>query len=160
MIKKNLTSSIILVMMLLITPCVSAQTYRQIKGWSKEVNDRLEDFLNSTITMKIRKVAVFDGDGTVMGQVPHYLADEALYQGVHALDLAPKKAAGTAAGFTGFFGYFFGTALFANIGLGYVVQNLGWNWNFIVLLVACALAFIFIGFTAKEEQYLVKQAKQ
>mgnify|MGYP000784891876 FL=1 len=80
MIKKNLTSSIILVMMLLITPCVSAQTYRQIKGWSKEVNDRLEDFLNSTITMKIRKVAVFDGDGTVMGQVPHYLADEALYQ--------------------------------------------------------------------------------
>ena len=74
MIKKNLTSSIILVMMLLITPCVSAQTYRQIKGWSKEVNDRLEDFLNSTITMKIRKVAVFDGDGTVMGQVPHYLA--------------------------------------------------------------------------------------
>ena len=65
-----------------------------------------------------------------------------------------------AAGFTGFFGYFFGTALFANIGLGYVVQNLGWNWNFIVLLVACALAFIFIGFTAKEEQYLVKQAKQ
>lgn len=59
--------------------------------------------------------------------------------GVHALDLAPKKAAGTAAGFTGFFGYFFGTALFANIGLGYVVQNLGWNWNFIVLLVACAL---------------------
>ena len=80
MIKKNLTSSIILVMMLLITPCVSAQTYRQIKGWSKEVNDRLEDFLNSTITMMIRKVAVFDGDGTVMGQVPHYLADEALYQ--------------------------------------------------------------------------------
>ena len=58
MIKKNLTSSIILVMMLLITPSVSAQTYRQIKGWSKEVNDRLEDFLNSTITMKIRKVAV------------------------------------------------------------------------------------------------------
>ena len=29
MIKKNLTSSIILVMMLLITPCVSAQTYQQ-----------------------------------------------------------------------------------------------------------------------------------
>ena len=30
MIKKNLTSSIILVMMLLITPCVSAQTYRPV----------------------------------------------------------------------------------------------------------------------------------
>ena len=65
--------------------------------------------------------------------------------------------AGTAhAGFTGFFGYFFGTALFANIGLGYIVQHLGWNWNFIVLLGACALAFLFIAFTYKEEQYLVK----
>ena len=76
--------------------------------------------------------------------------------GVHALDLAPKKAAGTSAGLTGFFGYFFGTALLANIGLGYVVQHFGWNWNFIVLLLACALAFLFIGFTYKEEQYLVK----
>ena len=38
MIKKNLTSSIILVMMLLITPCVSAQTYRftrRLTGRSK-----------------------------------------------------------------------------------------------------------------------------
>ncbi len=26
-----------------------------------------------------RKVAVFDGDGTVLGQCPHYLADECLY---------------------------------------------------------------------------------
>jgi OPA family glycerol-3-phosphate transporter-like MFS transporter len=30
--------------------------------------------------------------------------------GLHALDLVPKKAAGTAAGFTGFFGYVFGFA--------------------------------------------------
>ena len=30
--------------------------------------------------MNNRKVAVFDGDGTVIGQVPYYLADEALYR--------------------------------------------------------------------------------
>ena len=30
--------------------------------------------------------------------------------GLHALDLAPKKAAGTAAGLTGFFGYLGGAA--------------------------------------------------
>lgn len=30
--------------------------------------------------MNTRKVAVFDGDGTVIGQVPYYLADEALYR--------------------------------------------------------------------------------
>lgn len=44
--------------------------------------------------------------------------------GVHALDLAPKKAAGTAAGFTGLFGYL-GGALFANIAMGYIVYMVG-----------------------------------
>ncbi len=61
-------------------PGLNAQEYRPIKGWSQEVNDKLESFLNSTIPMKERKVAVFDGDGTTFGQVPYYLADEALYQ--------------------------------------------------------------------------------
>jgi hypothetical protein len=37
-------------------------------------------FLNTTVTMNIRKVAVFDSDGTTFGQVPYYLADEALYR--------------------------------------------------------------------------------
>lgn len=77
--------------------------------------------------------------------------------GVQALDLAPKKAAGTAAGLTGFFGYFFGTALLANIGMGYIVDHFGWDWGFSILLAACFLAIIFVGFTYKEEQYLIKQ---
>ena len=80
--------------------------------------------------------------------------------GVQALDLAPKKAAGTAAGLTGFFGYFFGTAILANIAMGSIVQHLGWDWGFIMLLAACALAFLFISFTYREEQYLVKQRKE
>lgn len=77
--------------------------------------------------------------------------------GVHALDLAPKNAAGTAAGLTGFFGYFFGTALLANICVGLVVDSLGWNWYFIMMIIACALAFLFVSFTYKEEQYLVNK---
>ncbi|MRR21108.1 haloacid dehalogenase-like hydrolase, partial [bacterium] len=59
---------------------LSGQTYRHISGWPQETNDRIEDFLNSTITMNVRKVAVFDSDGTTFGQVPYYLADEALYR--------------------------------------------------------------------------------
>ena len=57
-----------------------AQTFRPIHGWSHDINTRLEGFLNTTLIMKERKVAVFDCDGTTFGQVPHYLADEALYQ--------------------------------------------------------------------------------
>jgi len=59
---------------------IQAQIYRPIHGWSDDINTRLEGFLNSTIIMQERKVAVFDCDGTTFGQVPHYLADEALYQ--------------------------------------------------------------------------------
>lgn len=59
---------------------VLAQTYRPVSGWNKEINNKIESFLNSTLTMKERKVAVFDCDGTTFGQVPHYLADEALYR--------------------------------------------------------------------------------
>lgn len=55
------------------------QTYRNVYDWGESVNDRMENFLNSTLIIKERKVAVFDCDGTVFGQVPHYLADEALY---------------------------------------------------------------------------------
>ena len=79
--------------------------------------------------------------------------------GVQALDLAPKNAAGTAAGLTGFFGYFFGTAILANVVIGAVAQAAGWNWTFLLLLAACVLAVVFMGLTYKEELYLVKKQK-
>ncbi len=76
--------------------------------------------------------------------------------GVQALDLAPKNAAGTAAGLTGFFGYFFGTAILANIVIGYVSEA-GWNWTFLMLLAACALAIVFTMFTYKDEKELLSK---
>ena len=79
--------------------------------------------------------------------------------GVQALDLAPKNAAGTAAGLTGFMGYVLGTALLANIVIGYVAEVAGWNWTFILLIIACLLSILFMGLTYHEEQYLVKQQK-
>lgn len=66
--------------------------------------------------------------------------------GVHALDLVPKKAAGTAAGLTGLFGYL-GGALFANIAMGYVVDAWGWDGGFIVLVASCILSILFTALT-------------
>lgn len=74
---------------LCLSQSMQAQTFRPIKGWSNEVNDRLEGFLNSTLPMTERKVSVFDCDGTTFGQVPYYLADEALYQ--YADDVLKKR---------------------------------------------------------------------
>ncbi len=70
--------------------------------------------------------------------------------GVHALDLVPKKAAGTAAGFTGLFGYL-GGAVFANVAIGHVVDNWGWDGGFFILTAACVLAILFTAFTWRGE---------
>ncbi|MBO7197257.1 MAG: MFS transporter [Tidjanibacter sp.] len=75
--------------------------------------------------------------------------------GVQALDLAPKNAAGTAAGLTGFFGYFFGTAILANIVIGYVAEKAGWDWTFVLLIAACLLSVVLMAMTNKEEKKLL-----
>lgn len=80
--------------------------------------------------------------------------------GVQALDLAPKNVAGTAAGLTGFMGYVLGTAVLANIVIGYVAENAGWDWTFVLLLGACLISIVFMAMTYKEEQYLVEARRQ
>jgi OPA family glycerol-3-phosphate transporter-like MFS transporter len=72
--------------------------------------------------------------------------------GVHALDLVPKKAAGTAAGLTGLFGYL-GGAVFANAAMGFVVDAWGWDGGFYVLLASCVLAVVFTALTWKKETH-------
>ena len=72
--------------------------------------------------------------------------------GVQALDLAPKNAAGTAAGLTGFFGYFLGTFILANTVIGWVAQTAGWSVTFVLLIAACVLAIVFMGLTLKQEK--------
>jgi len=66
--------------------------------------------------------------------------------GLHALDLVPKKAAGTAAGFTGFFGYVFGSAI-AGTGVGWIADHWGWNGVFITMVACCLLTIVFSALT-------------
>lgn len=74
--------------------------------------------------------------------------------GVQALDLVPKKAAGTAAGLTGLFGYFIGDLL-ANAALGAIVDKSGWDASFEIILLASVLAILFTAFTwNKEKEFL------
>ena len=74
--------------------------------------------------------------------------------GVQALDLAPKNAAGTAAGLTGFLGYVLGTAVLANILVGFVMRSGGLDTVFIMFIAACAISILLMGLTYKAEQYL------
>ncbi len=71
--------------------------------------------------------------------------------GLHALELAPKKAAGTAAGLTGLFGYL-GGSVTANIVVGYTVDIFGWDGGFILLVISCLLAIGLLLLTAVQER--------
>jgi MFS transporter, OPA family, glycerol-3-phosphate transporter len=66
--------------------------------------------------------------------------------GLHSLDLVPKKAAGTAAGFTGFFGYVFGSAI-AGTGVGWIADRWDWSGVFITMVGCCVLTMFFVALT-------------
>jgi OPA family glycerol-3-phosphate transporter-like MFS transporter len=66
--------------------------------------------------------------------------------GLYALESVPKKAAGTAAGLTGLFGYL-GGAVSANIVLGFTVDSFGWDGGFVLLLCSCLLSILFLALT-------------
>ncbi|MDR0394527.1 MAG: phosphoglycerate transporter protein PgtP [Tannerella sp.] len=91
-------------------------------------------------------------DGIALVAIGFLIYGPVMLIGVHALDLAPKNAAGTSAGLTGFFGYFFGTSLLANIVMGRVVQSLGWEAGFIMLLASCCMAILFMLMTHSAEK--------
>ncbi|MFK8019780.1 MAG: glycerol-3-phosphate transporter [Pseudomonadales bacterium] len=73
--------------------------------------------------------------------------------GLYALELVPKKAAGTAAGLTGLFGYL-GGAVVANIALGYTVDHFGWDGGFVLLVGGGLIAILLIALTARQENKL------
>jgi len=66
--------------------------------------------------------------------------------GLHSLDLVPKKAAGTAAGFTGLFGYVFGSAV-SGTGVGWLADRWGWGGVFITMVGCCLLTIVFSALT-------------
>lgn len=71
---------------------------------------------------------------------------------VQAMDLVPKNASGAAVGLIGFCTYLLGTAVLANTLLGFIVQNFGWDTNFIFVIVGCFMALFFMTLTIKAEK--------
>ena len=71
--------------------------------------------------------------------------------GLQALELVPKKAAGTAAGFTGMFGYL-GGSIMASVLFGRLVDAFGWQGGFILLLGGCGAAILCLIPTLRRER--------
>lgn len=71
---------------------------------------------------------------------------------IQALNLVPKNAAGTAAGFVGLFGYLLGDAILSKLLMGTVAQNAGWGVTFILLSAASVIAMLLCALTLKSEK--------
>ena len=106
---------------------------------------------------------IFGGDPAAIGRTVVYTAlceigfciyGPVALIGIQALNLVPKNAAGTAAGFVGLFGYLFGDAVLAKIVMGSVANDnsLGWNATFWMFIVASLLATAFCATTWKREK--------
>jgi OPA family glycerol-3-phosphate transporter-like MFS transporter len=85
-------------------------------------------------------------DMTALIAIGFFVYGPIMIIGLHALDLVPKKAAGTAAGFTGFFGYVFGSAI-AGTGVGWIADRWEWNGVFIAMITCCVLTMGFSAMT-------------
>lgn len=78
--------------------------------------------------------------------------------GLQAIDLSPRNVAGTAAGFTGLFGYLLGASL-ASTGVGLLIQYFGWNVAYGCLLGVVVLALILMMIIGKEERKLLAASR-
>ena len=79
---------------------------------------------------------------------------------VQAINLVPKNAAGTAAGFVGLFGYLIGTSLLSGIVIGYVADSSwGWNATFWLLIISGILATLLCASTWRSEKLICETKK-
>lgn len=79
--------------------------------------------------------------------------------GLQALDLSPQHVAGTAAGFTGLFGYALGATL-ASSGVGFIVQRFGWDQAFVFILACVGLGILFLLLVNVDEKRMVRRAAE
>lgn len=65
-----------------------------------------------------------------------------MFIGLYSMELVPKEAAGAASGLSGTFSYIFGSIV-ATLGMGIIVDKLGWGTAFLVLIFSAIFAIFF-----------------
>jgi len=81
------------------------------------------------------------------------------FTGVQALNLVPKNAAGTAAGFVGLFGYFIGDAICSKIIIGGIANNAGWNAANLTVAIGAGIGVVLCAILIPSEKKVTEEAK-
>lgn len=79
--------------------------------------------------------------------------------GVQALNLVPKNAAGTAAGFVGLFGYFLGDAVCSKIFVGGVVNAAGWDAANLTIVIGAGIGVLLCALLIPSEKKQLSETK-
>ena len=125
-------------------------------GWLSDTVFKRNRALTTTVYMALVMVAIFvywtntDNkliDSIALVGIGFLIYGPVLLINVHAVDVSSKNAAGATIGFTGFFGYFFGTSILANIVMGQVVQFYGWDAGFKILIASCLITILLMALT-------------
>jgi sugar phosphate permease len=82
---------------------------------------------------------------TLFAVIGFFVYVPVMFSGVMALDLTSKKAAATAAGFVGFFGYVGGRVIQGK-GLGVIAQNYGWDAGLYAIIGCILLGILLLSF--------------
>lgn len=91
---------------------------------------------------------------TFVGLIGGLIYGPVMLIGLQAIDLSPRNVAGTAAGFTGLFGYLLGATL-ASTGVGIIVHNFGWNVTFIIFIAFSILTVLLFAIVGRSEKKLM-----
>ncbi|MES2252649.1 MAG: MFS transporter [Pseudomonadota bacterium] len=94
----------------------------------------------------------------IMTCVGFLLSGPQILVGVAASDFASKRAAGTASGLTGTFGYI-GTAV-AGVGIGAIADNFGWDWAFIMITASALLGAFFFALTWNHRSKVLENSSE
>ena len=129
-------------------------------GWLSDTVFKRNRALTTTVYMALVTVAVFvywtnmDSkliDSIALVGIGFLIYGPVLLINVHAVDISSKNAAGATIGLTGFFGYFFGTSILANIVMGWVVQSYGWDAGFKTLIAACLITILLMALAYRQQ---------
>lgn len=128
-------------------------------GWMSDKIFKANRGLTGLVFMLLTTVAIYiywqSENATVimamMTAIGFLIYGPVMLIGLHALELAPKKAAGTAAGFTGLFGYLGGSVLASWI-IGIVVDNFGWDKAFMLMIGSGAMSCVLLFMTMLQEK--------
>ncbi|MDO5048407.1 MAG: MFS transporter [Actinomycetaceae bacterium] len=91
---------------------------------------------------------------TLVGLIGGLIYGPVMLIGLQAIDLSPSNVAGTAAGFTGLFGYLLGATL-ASTGVGVIVHNFGWDATFICFIVFAVITVVLFQIVGVQEKKLM-----